>query len=64
MHPTIAPQANNRTQPYFQYLQAALRRYCSGPNDQGRITHLSGIIVTHTDGDHMQGAIVCFLAFY
>ena len=42
-----------RLNPYYQCLQAALRRYCSDAN--GRITRLKGIIVTHTDGDHMQG---------
>ncbi|KAF5390878.1 hypothetical protein D9757_004434 [Collybiopsis confluens] len=55
---TISPQINVHTvpeQPYFQYLRAALRRYCTDPQDNRRITGLSGIVVTHTDGDHVQG---------
>lgn len=39
---------------YYQYLKRALYRYCSSQRN-GVIDKLSGIIVTHPDGDHMEG---------
>ncbi|CAE6444171.1 unnamed protein product [Rhizoctonia solani] len=41
---------------YYQYLRAAVRRFCS--SDGGKtIDRLKGIIVTHPDRDHMDGII-------
>ncbi|KDR74130.1 hypothetical protein GALMADRAFT_227826 [Galerina marginata CBS 339.88] len=39
---------------YYQYLKRALYRYCCSQKD-GVIDSLAGIIVTHPDGDHMDG---------
>ncbi|KAF8676973.1 hypothetical protein RHS04_06275 [Rhizoctonia solani] len=43
-------------QAYYQFLRAAVRRFCS--SDGGKtIDRLKGIIVTHPDRDHMDGII-------
>ncbi|KAG8786457.1 hypothetical protein FRC12_016525 [Ceratobasidium sp. 428] len=41
---------------YYQFLQQALRRFCSSDNGV-TIDRLAGIIVTHPHGDHMDGII-------
>jgi hypothetical protein len=47
---------------YYQYLKRALYRYKT-PSGNRAINSLSGIIVTHPDGDHIDGLAILF-SFY